>query len=89
VQPFVQLWETAENQQFHDPGPHTEASFRSYLQWYQPRTRCRLTYVDLAPEPHHASSQEGYARYRDEALAGMVSATTNSLFPVKIVVSHF
>ena len=52
---------------------HTEASYRAYLSWYQPKTRCRLIYADMHPEPHVATPQDGYARHRDEALAGAVS----------------
>ena len=52
---------------------HTEASYRAYLSWYQPQTRCRLIYADMQPQPHVATPQDGYARYRDEALAGAVS----------------
>jgi len=34
------------------------------------KTRCRLIYADMHPEPHVATPQDGYARHRDEALAG-------------------
>ena len=47
--------------------------FGAYLTWYEPKTRCRLTYVDMHPQPHVATSQDRYARHRDEALAGAVS----------------
>ena len=32
-----------------------------------------LIYADMHPEPHVATPQDGYARHRDEALAGAVS----------------
>jgi hypothetical protein len=73
----MDLWDGAEAQEVADFGPHTEAYFISYLQWYQPRTRCRLTYPDISPEPHEATSYGGYARYRDEMLAGAVRHMTN------------
>ena len=52
---------------------HTEASYRAYLSWYEPKTRFRLLYADMHPQPHVATPQDVYARYRDEALAGTVS----------------
>ena len=52
---------------------HTEASYRAYLSWYEPKTRCCLLYVDMHPQPHAATPQDGYARHRDETLAGAVS----------------
>ena len=73
LQPWVAAWDNADEQLAEDTGPHTEASFRAYLTWYEPKTRCRLTYVDMHPQPHVATSQDGYARHRDEALAGAVS----------------
>ena len=66
-------WDNADEQLVEDIGPHTEASFRAYLTWYESKTRCRLTYADMHPQPHVAISQDGYARHRDEALAGAVS----------------
>ena len=49
------------------------ASYRAYLSWYQPKTRYRLLYADMHPQPHVATPQDGYARHRDEALGGAVS----------------
>ena len=37
------------------------------------QTRWRLIYADMQPQPHVATAQDGYARHRDEALAGAVS----------------
>ena len=31
------------------------ASYRAYLSWYQPKTRYRLLYADMHPEPHVAT----------------------------------
>jgi len=73
LQPWVAAWDDADEQLAEDTGPHTEPSFRAYLTWYEPKTRCRLTYVDMHPQPHVATSQDRYARHRDEALAGAVS----------------
>jgi hypothetical protein len=73
----MQVWDEAEGLQVADFGPHTAASFMCYLQWYQPRTRCRLAYPDIAPEPHVASSYDGYARYRDTELAAAVRHMIN------------
>jgi len=73
LQPWVAAWDDAGEQLAEDTGPHTEPSFRAYLTWYEPKTRCRLTYADMHPQPHVATSQDGYARHRDEALAGVVS----------------
>ena len=54
--------------------PCTHGGFvQAYLSWYQPQTRCRLIYADMQQQPHVATPQDGYARYRDEALAGAVS----------------
>ena len=66
-------WDDAGEQLAEDTSPHTEPSFRAYLTWYELKTRCRLTYVDMHPQPRVATSQDGYARHRDEALAGAVS----------------
>lgn len=57
----------------HPMGLHTEASYRAYLQWYQPRTRCRITFAATQPQPHVPTAQDTYARHRDEYLAGAVS----------------
>ena len=73
LQPWVAAWDNADEQLVEDTGPHTEASFRAYLTWYEPKTRCRLTYVDMHAQPRVATSQDGYARHRDEALAGAVT----------------
>ena len=73
LQPWVAAWDDADEQLAEDTGLHTEASFRTYLTWYEPKTRCRLTYADMHPQPYVATSQDGYARHRDEALAGAVS----------------
>ena len=73
VNTWVDAWDTAEEDVVQSPGPHTEASFLGYLTWYVPRTRCRMIRVDTAPHPHQASVQDGYARHRDEALAGAAS----------------
>ena len=70
---WVDAWNEADEHVVADPGPHTEASFLIYLSWYVPRTRCRLTYIDTHPQPHQAIVHDGYARHRDEALAGAVS----------------
>ena len=51
-------WDNEDEQLVEDTGPHTEASFRAYLTWYEPKTRCRLTYVDMHPQPHVATSQD-------------------------------
>ena len=67
------VWDNADEQLAENTGPHTEASFRAYLTWYEPKTRCRLMYADMHPQSHVATSQDGYARHRDEALAGTVS----------------
>lgn len=70
---WVQAWDEADEHMTDNTGPHTEASFRAYLSWYAPKTRCRLTYAETQPQPHVATSQDGYARHRDEELAGAVS----------------
>ncbi|XP_039792955.1 uncharacterized protein LOC120658884 [Panicum virgatum] len=74
LQPWVAAWDDADEQLAEDTGPHTEPSFRMYLTWYEPKTRCRLTYIDMHPQPHVATSQDRYARHRDEALAGAFEA---------------
>jgi hypothetical protein len=73
VQPWLHRWDHADEAIVHPSGPHTDESFEAYLTWYQPLTRCRITYANLHPTPHVASSQDGYARWRDEQLAGAVS----------------
>ena len=73
VQPWVDGWDQAEENVALATPAHTEASYREYLSWYQPQTRCRLIYADMQPQPHVATPQDGYARHRDEALAGAVS----------------
>ena len=40
-------------------------------------TRCRLLRADAQPQPHEASVEDGYARHRDEALAGAVRFLIN------------
>ncbi|XP_039832723.1 uncharacterized protein LOC120693371 [Panicum virgatum] len=74
LQPWVAAWDGAGEQLAEDTGPHTEPLFRAYLTWYEPKTRCRLTYVDMHPQPHVATSHDRYARHRDEALAGAFEA---------------
>ena len=39
LQPWVAAWDDADEQLAEDTGPHTEASFRAYLTWYEPKTR--------------------------------------------------
>ena len=73
VQPWVDGWDQAEENVTLPTPSYTEASYRAYLSWYQPKTRCRLIYADMLPQPHVATPQDGYARHRDEALAGAVS----------------
>ena len=73
LQPWVAAWDDADEQLAEDTGPHTEPSFRVYLTWYESKTRSRLTYVDMHPQSHVATSHDRYARHRDEALAGAVS----------------
>ena len=57
LQPWVAAWDNADEQLAEDTGPHTEASFRAWDN----------------PDKHVATSQDGYARHRDEALGGVVS----------------
>jgi len=71
VKPWVDGWDQAEENVALATPAHTEASYRAYLSWYQPQTRCRLIYADMQPQPHVATTQDGYARHRDEALAGV------------------
>lgn len=71
--PWVQAWDDADEHVAVGTGAHTESSFTAYLSWYVPKTRCRLTYAETQPQPHVATSQDGYARHRDEELAGAVS----------------
>ena len=73
VQPWVDGWDQAEENVTLPTPAHTEASYMAYLSWYQSKSRCRLIYADMHPQPHVATPQDGYARYRDEALAGAVS----------------
>ena len=70
-------WDRAEEDVVDPPGSHTEASFLRYLTWYVPRTRCRLLRADAQPQPHEASVEDGYARHRNEALAGAVRFLIN------------
>ena len=44
-------------------------------------------YADTALEPHVASSQDGYARHRDEGLAGAVSHVFDYLVTFNYCVS--
>lgn len=73
LQPWVDRWDHADEDVVQPTGPHMNSQFYAYLAWYQPRTRSRITFVDTHPQPHLASSQDGYAYHRDEALAGAVS----------------
>jgi len=73
IQPWVDQWEQADKLLVHPTGLHTHNFFRAYLNWYLPRTRARLVYVDTHPQPHQARPQGGYARHHVEALAGAVS----------------
>lgn len=57
-------------------GPHTDASYEAYLRWYLPRTRRTVSYVQVEPQRHEASTQDTFPQHRTEALAGMVSYTT-------------
>ena len=72
MQEWVDAWDVADENVVQPTGPHTDQRYDAYLRWYQVRTRCRVTYADTAPEPHVASSQDVYARHRDEGLAGAV-----------------
>ena len=55
VQPWVDGWDQAEENVALATPAHTEASYRAYLSWYQTKTRCRLIYADMHPEPHVAT----------------------------------
>ncbi|WVZ63087.1 hypothetical protein U9M48_012752 [Paspalum notatum var. saurae] len=72
--PWIQYWADAGEQVVEPDGPHTDESFRAYLAWYQPRTRCRITYASDNREAHQASTGDLYADHRDEALAGAMRA---------------
>ena len=78
VQPWVDDWDQAEENVALPTPAHTEALYRAYLSWYQPKTRCRLIYADMHPQPHVATPQDGYARHRDEALAGAHNDASNA-----------
>ena len=70
----MEAWDNADDDVIQQTGPHSDAAFRQYLTWYLPRTRSRITYVDTHPQPHIASTADGYPYHRDEALAGAVSS---------------
>ena len=70
---MLQNWAEADEHVVEPIGPHTDESFRAYLAWYQPRTRCHITYAEANQEAHDASTQDLYPSYLDEALAGAVS----------------
>ncbi|WVZ71170.1 hypothetical protein U9M48_019789 [Paspalum notatum var. saurae] len=72
--PWIGYWADAGEQVVVPDGPHTDESFRAYLAWYQPRTRCRITYASDNQEAHQASTGDLYASHRDEALAGAMRA---------------
>jgi hypothetical protein len=71
--PWVDAWNEAAQHVVAPTGPHTEASFLAYLRYYDRRTRSRVTFADMTPAPHQASTQDSYPHHRDEALAGAVS----------------
>ena len=73
VQSWVDGWDQAEENVALSTPAHTEASYRVYLSWYEPKTRCRLLYADMHPQPHVATPHDSHARHKDEALAGTVS----------------
>jgi hypothetical protein len=73
LHPWVEAWNDAAQHVVQPTGPHTEAYFRAYLRYYERSTRSRVVFADMTPEPHQASSQDGYPHHRDEALAGAVS----------------
>ncbi|WVZ66905.1 hypothetical protein U9M48_016063, partial [Paspalum notatum var. saurae] len=72
--PMVQYWAEADEHVVEPIGPHTDESFRAYLAWYQPRTRCHITYAEENQEAHQASTRDLYPSYLDEALAGAIRA---------------
>ena len=74
LRPWVDRWDDAEEDVIQQSGPHSDGAFHDYLTWYQPRTCSRITYVDTHPQPHIASTADGYMYHRDEALAGAVSS---------------
>jgi hypothetical protein len=74
VSPWVDDWEgRAMASRAHPLGAHTDEAYRAYLHYYQPRTRCRITYPALQQQPHVASTQDTYPRHRDQQAAGAVS----------------
>jgi len=87
VQEWVDAWDVADENVVQPTGPHTDQRYDAYLRWYQVRTRCRVRYADTAPQPHVASSQDAYARHRDEGLAGTVSHVFDYLVTFNYCVS--
>nr|ABA98396.2 hypothetical protein LOC_Os12g27390 [Oryza sativa Japonica Group] len=45
--------------------PHSEDTYRDYLQWYLPRTRGRVTFTPAAPQPQLATVRDKYPTHRD------------------------
>jgi hypothetical protein len=52
---------------------HTDESYRAYLQWYQPRTRSRITRPLLQQPPRQPTTEDTYPRHRDQQFSGAVS----------------
>src|SRR6266542_2033079 len=73
LQSWIDAWDDADENVVQPIGPHRDRWFEAYLTWYQVRTRCRVTYADIAPQAHVTSSMNAYARHQDERLAGAVS----------------
>jgi hypothetical protein len=76
LEPWVEEWDRADWVDFRavPRGRTTDAAYKEYLRWYQPRTRCRITYVPSQPQPHQATVEDTYAHHRDQALAAAVSS---------------
>ncbi len=69
---WIDRWAEAHMEVVQPIGPHEDVWFDAYLAWYQPRTRCRITFPEIEPQPHVATPLDTYAYHRDEALAGAV-----------------
>jgi hypothetical protein len=73
VQTSPDAWDSADENVVEPTGPRYDDLFHAYLDWYEPRTYCRIIHASTHPQRHQASSEDTYARHRDEALAGTVS----------------
>lgn len=58
-------WVLAPDKVIDEFVPHSEDTYRDYLQWYLPRTRGHVTFTPATPQPRLATIRDEYPTHRD------------------------